>query len=285
MKKLKNLCYVLWVCFVFAVCFADLNIKINHNKVKEYVEEFALSEGTGYNYTHVLNDEERAVYNTVVNNLQNGKYSTKAGNLSEASRVRVGESVLADHPEYFWLAYSYGDMAKSIGFKVYNYWKYTFVPTKYTYGIAERVQEYAEEVNARSTDDARVRYVHDALVRAVSYNHEAAAENSRLMKEYQYAGSAYGALVNSSAVCAGYAKAFQLVLQRCGYDCGYITGDTEGGRHAWNAICLNNKTYYFDVTWDDYGDFCAYPNDLIHRYYALAADEMAQDHTPDEMYR
>lgn len=59
------------------------------------------------------------------------------------------------------------------------------------------------------------------------------------------------------SVCAGYAKAFQLLMNRCGVKCFYVTGNTlnetknEKECHAWNVICLDEEWYNVDVTWDD----------------------------------
>lgn len=66
---------------------------------------------------------------------------------------------------------------------------------------------------------------------------------------------AYGALVNHKAVCAGYAKAFELLARECDLQTMIITGTGitdkgESGPHAWNQICLDNEWYNVDVTWE-----------------------------------
>ena len=62
--------------------------------------------------------------------------------------------------------------------------------------------------------------------------------------------SAYSALVNGRTVCAGYARAFQYLMQRLGIPCYYCTGYA-GEDHAWNIIKLGEDYYNVDVTWDD----------------------------------
>ena len=64
--------------------------------------------------------------------------------------------------------------------------------------------------------------------------------------------SAYSALVNDSTVCAGYARAFQYLMQQLGVPCYYCTGYA-GENHAWNIIKLNDGFYNVDTTWDDTG--------------------------------
>ena len=62
--------------------------------------------------------------------------------------------------------------------------------------------------------------------------------------------SAYSALVNGRTVCAGYARAFQYLLQQMDIPCYYCTGYA-GEAHAWNIVALDDGYYNVDVTWDD----------------------------------
>ncbi len=65
--------------------------------------------------------------------------------------------------------------------------------------------------------------------------------------------SAYSALVNGQTVCAGYARAFQYLMQQLNIPCYYCAGYA-GERHAWNIIVLDDGCYNVDTTWDDVGD-------------------------------
>ena len=285
MKVLKGFFWVLLTCIGISMLLAETNAKNNIIKVSEYVQEYTIPAYRGYNYVHILNDEERVVYEQALENLKIGKLTTKNFGLSSDSVYRVASSVLADHPEFFWLKPTYNTNWRSFSFNTYNFWDYTTEPEKYTWNFSGSVNSYVAETLSYRTNDARIRYVHDKLVRSVQYNHTAANETLLLPIQYQYAGTAYGTLVNSSAVCAGYAKAFQIVLNRCGYECGYVTGDTAQGLHAWNEMYLDGIKYCFDVTWDDMGDYYTYPNDLVHTYYAISPSQMANDHVAEAMYQ
>ena len=83
------------------------------------------------------------------------------------------------------------------------------------------------------------KYVHDKLIEKVSY-HLGAEMNQ----------SVYSALVNGQTVCAGYARAFQYLMQQLGIPCYYCTGYA-GEEHAWNIVALDDGYYNVDVTWDD----------------------------------
>ncbi|MCM1258908.1 MAG: hypothetical protein NC307_13775 [Roseburia sp.] len=64
---------------------------------------------------------------------------------------------------------------------------------------------------------------------------------------------AYGALVKRTAVCGGYALAYQYLLNIVGIKCyeviGYVNSSPK--LHAWNLVELDGKWYHTDVTWDD----------------------------------
>ena len=62
--------------------------------------------------------------------------------------------------------------------------------------------------------------------------------------------NAYGALVEGKAVCAGYARAFQLLMNELDIPTYYCSGTTYG-KHAWNIIYINNEYYNVDVTFND----------------------------------
>jgi len=64
--------------------------------------------------------------------------------------------------------------------------------------------------------------------------------------------SIYGVFVEEKAVCAGYARAYQYLLNRLGIECAYVKGQClDGEWHAWNIVRLEGDYYYVDVTFDD----------------------------------
>ena len=59
--------------------------------------------------------------------------------------------------------------------------------------------------------------------------------------------SIYGVFVKKAAVCAGYAKAVQYLLNALGIECAYYSN----GEHAWNIVNLEGAYYHLDATWGD----------------------------------
>lgn len=62
----------------------------------------------------------------------------------------------------------------------------------------------------------------------------------------------YGAIVRETAVCLGFATAFQLFMDLLEVECITVVGAAfhSSGDHAWNMVKLNGEWYCVDATWD-----------------------------------
>lgn len=125
---------------------------------------------------------------------------------------------------------------------------------------------------ADGTDYEKELYLHDALVKHVTYDDAYVEEQN-----------AYSALVNGMAVCSGYAFALQYLLMRAGIESYYVVGtagEDENGDpvgHAWNIARIGGTWYYVDPTWDDSDDEYA----PYHAYFNLDTDLLTRDHVLD----
>jgi len=160
--------------------------------------------------------------------------------------------------------------------------------------IAEKTKELSDvvdnvvsEASKLESDYEKAKYVHDYIVENVSYDEEgySALQQGEKVDELMY--SAYGNLVNGKSVCAGYAKAFQLIMKSMGVECGYITGmgvTSEGpGAHAWNYIKIDDEYYFVDVTWDDPTCPEGYEQDGIrYDYFLINYEQISKDHIFDQ---
>lgn len=59
----------------------------------------------------------------------------------------------------------------------------------------------------------------------------------------------YDLLIDGSTVCSGYAALYQDLLNRVGIPCVSVT--SEPMEHVWNLVCIDDRWYHVDVTWDD----------------------------------
>ena len=128
--------------------------------------------------------------------------------------------------------------------------------------------EIIAAIDRNWSDEEKVLFIHDYLVSHCEYD--------KTYSRY----SAYDALVTESAVCQGYALAFEYLMQSQGIECDVITSDTIG--HAWNMVRLNGRYYYVDCTFDDpsnnwYHEYCAHNQLLLDQETCKSRDHDAQD--------
>lgn len=88
------------------------------------------------------------------------------------------------------------------------------------------------------TDLDKLLYLHDVVVETVAY---------KKTTDAMYIAS--GALVDKQAVCAGYAKALNVLLHRVGLETSYVSGTSLD--HGWSYVKLDGQWYHVDPTWDD----------------------------------
>ena len=216
-----------------------------------------------YPYYAMLEPGLQQLYRQIYANAQNLTTSfTPVVNVTVDQVKTVFEAVYNDHPELFWLETGYSCKYLSGGRCVELILKYNNT-IDYLDQAKEDFNERAEVIlsgaRSQSSTFEQERYVHDALMEMVEYD-ETAPMNQ----------SAYSALVSGRSVCAGYARAFQYLMQQLGVPCYYCTGTSEED-HAWNIIKLDQTYYNVDLTWDD-------TNPATYDYFNKGDNEFANTH-------
>lgn len=196
-----------------------------------------------YPYYQMLTENQQSVYRQIYANAQDLTEKFAPEKAVSASDVKTAfEAVIGDHPEMFWLETGYSSKYLANGQCVEIDLKYNSTADDLE-SAKQRFDAAAQNLitGAASLDSnyEKEKYVHDALASAVTYDLTADMNQS-----------AYSALVNGKSVCAGYARAYQYLLQQLGIPCYYCTGYS-GGDHAWNIVKLEDGYYNVDVTWDD----------------------------------
>lgn len=196
-----------------------------------------------YPYYQMLSENQQSVYRQIYANAQNLTEKFAPEKTVSASDVKIAfEAVIGDHPEMFWLETGYSSKYLVNGQCVeidlkYNSTADDLESAKQRFDAA--AQNLITGADSLDSNYEKEKYVHDALASAVTYDLTADMNQS-----------AYSALVNGKSVCAGYARAYQYLLQQLGIPCYYCTGYS-GGDHAWNIVKLEDGYYNVDVTWDD----------------------------------
>lgn len=198
-----------------------------------------------YPYYAMLDDVGKHIYRQIYANA-NEIYATfsPVEQITSDQLSQVFSAVYNDHPELFWLETAYSCKYLSDGRCVEIDLKFNRTAQNMDgakAGFEENASQIISEARNLSSDYEKEKFVHDKLIERVSY-HLGAEMNQ----------SAYSALVNGQTVCAGYARAFQYLLQQLDIPCYYCTGYA-GEAHAWNIVALDDGYYNVDATWDDSG--------------------------------
>ncbi|WP_408071552.1 leucine-rich repeat protein [Butyrivibrio sp. JL13D10] len=131
--------------------------------------------------------------------------------------------------------------------------------------------------NIAATSEAPVNelVIHDALLDQVTYDVDGYSSG----QGQHLCHTAYGALVKGLAVCDGYSMALQYLLDYKKIDSVIVTGEANGGGHAWNRVKLGSDWYEVDATWDD--DEKKRDDNKRHMYFNKTKMD---DHKTEEVY-
>lgn len=128
-------------------------------------------------------------------------------------------------------------------------------------------------------DYNKIMHAHDWIINNLQYEQNITNNNVYNL---------YGALIEKSAVCEGYAEALKYILDEVDIPCVLVSGtatNSEGKteRHEWNYVQLYGKWYGIDPTWDDpVIKGTGYVSDSIkHRYFLVGSNEMNKNHFPN----
>ncbi len=196
-----------------------------------------------------------------------------------------------DCPEFFWLngyvEYATERMSNSntgnitITLGVYDHWKDNDLQKAKT-ELQNALDDVVAQASTFADDYQKAKFVHDYIIEFNSYDYDAFEKGDDIDAETDArVSSAYGALVLGDVMCAGYARAFDLVMHALGIESIYVSGIVDDGSHAWNLTSLGGNFYHIDLTWDDLdGD----PAEVRYNYFALTDDAISVTHTISESY-
>lgn len=202
--------------------------------------------------------------------------------------ARMRDCVLADHPELFSIGGIEMQTTSNLGSGLVTG---LTVEGQYLYS-AEEAAALQPQIDAAADaclagmpdgdDYAKAKYLYEYLAENVEYDHGDWGEGS--------AGQTIAdVLVGRRAVCAGYARTFQYLMQRAGVTCVYVTGTANGGSHAWCAAFLDGNWYFVDPTWGDpqfldEGGAAADFGRVNYDYLCVTGDDIAATHVADCPY-
>ncbi len=200
--------------------------------------------------------------------------------LTQEDIDRIYQSVLQDHPEYFfvegyeYVIYSTDDEVVGIEIKVT------------THLTADELRARKEEIEAvadkwlqdapvNGSDYDKIKYVYETIIYHTEYD-MMSADNQNI----------YSVFLGQASVCQGYAKATQYLLQKLGVECTLVLGKVNGGEgHSWNLVLADGEYYYVDTTWGDASYFSAtgamekgQSPDISYDYLCVTTEQLFKTH-------
>lgn len=187
--------------------------------------------------------------------------------------VEAAMNGIQEHPGYFSIITRYGYSYTSSRITVELFYSQTPAEVMTARQAADSIINSIITTGMSEYDKEKA--IHDYLVNTVRYTQNLVGDKPYTM---------YGALVDRSAVCQGYAEAFDYLCELAGIDAMIATGMAyQGGsgvRHAWNIVRIDGAYYHVDATWDD--PTTQNGSDVLQYFYFNLTDaDIAKDHVLD----
>ena len=210
-----------------------------------------------YGYTR-LTPAEKAIYDSIYNALENYRTEAPIPLSSGETIMKVLKYLRSDCPQFFWMPNDIWFSGPEEGKDAWDEIGWTNL-----YGTKDQILAKKAAVDAQlnaiisdlktKSDYEKIKTVHDRLVGHISYTQPIPAKGAA---GYEDVYNIYGALVNKSSVCEGYAESFQLAMYKLGINCASGIGKATNSsgipeEHKWNYVQCDNVWYGMDVTWDD----------------------------------
>ncbi len=254
-KRISNLIYdnkkKAFFIFLFLVLYFGGPLLFNNNpnvdkNDKQYVNSIYMSDGRMYN--EYLNDKEKEAYDFIMDRIKRNKTVTKltpreygCESYSECSSLwsTAVNAIWIDHPELLSFAsYNWSYRNGLLTFRIKRSFKLPLMDKFGEMIINYKINKIVEATKGM-TDKEKIIYVYNWIGENATYDRIFTFDNKNQ--------TIYNVFINHNAVCAGFAKASQVIFQRLGIKSYIITGNTTGP-HMWNIVEVDGKAYYFDST-------------------------------------
>ncbi|MCD7784341.1 MAG: hypothetical protein LUH18_01950 [Oscillospiraceae bacterium] len=242
-----------------------------------------------YLYYESLTATHQGAYEILLDAIQNHDETVVVSGCTFDDISKVSDAISYDHPELFW--YRTFSMRGEEVMPVYgaSAEESELIQKK----IDEAVPKFLDGIDeTTSAYDATVR-IYAKLISSVDYDtialNKQKQEGGPEKDKIDYLRTIPGVFLNGKAVCEGYARALQYLLQKCGIECAEVAGHIrkESGQdeeaHAWNIAKIDGEYYYLDVTWDDGSDTIqsVKQNYVGFDYFCITTEELLRTRNID----
>lgn len=137
-----------------------------------------------------------------------------------------------------------------------------------TQAMKNTITSWESTIASAGSTEQKAKAAHDLIARKVQYD-----DNYLTNPENPFHQSAYSVFCDDHSVCAGYTKAFEILMNGAGIDTIAVLSTD----HAWNMIKINDSWYHMDCTWDDMDGYSGY--EMIYKCFNRSESVIRSDGT------
>lgn len=206
--------------------------------------------------------------------------------LDKDTAVSVWKTYKDDNPLFYWLSntlqYTENDITLLVDPDYANGAKRA-TANKLVY---DSVKSYIARLDDGDGAYRKALAFHDYIIEAIDY----AYDSNKKPQSAGWAHSVIGVFDETGAVCEGYARTFQLLLNYSGVENVFVTGKSQSADHAWNLVKLEDGNWYwYDLTYDDisgmwgigYNYFCATDSNFVSNHTFNTSSGVAGEYLYD----
>lgn len=143
--------------------------------------------------------------------------------------------------------------------------------------VTDDVQRQSDQICANLTsDEDKVAAIHDWMTANIYYDYP-------LLAQAHPWPTAQTVLDRKRYVCSGYTTLFQALCWAQKIPCVCVSGNTNRGFHAWNAVQVDGEWSWVDVTWDTFNKYYGGDNweagTRRNDYFRCSSEYISIDHT------
>ena len=137
-----------------------------------------------------------------------------------------------------------------------------------TQAMKNTITSWESTIASAGSTEQKAKAAHDLIAKKVQYD-----DNYLTNPENPFHQSAYSVFCDDHSVCAGYTKAFEMLMNGAGIDTIALLSTD----HAWNMIRINDSWYHTDCTWDDMDGYSGY--EMIYNFFNRSESGIRSDGT------
>jgi len=277
MKKIRDILISIILSFLFAFISFNFFKSYSNEKEEKMIKEdlpsaeeisdfqVLLNDNTYYYYNQ-LNDSDKEIYLTLYSSFM--RFDDAVTTPAEESSLKdLFKAVLYDNPHIFWIEHDFEYVLNENSVKFIPHYRYNETESKtISNQLESKIDHIIDIADDYATDFEKELFIHDYICENTIYD------------ETIDGNTIYDVLINGKAVCEGYAKTVQILLDKLDIDNYLIVGDSEFegelGPHMWNVVTIDNHNYHLDATWNDNDK----ENDINYFYFNISDDEIKEDH-------